>query len=97
PGVATGFQGAAALRAMPSSYNSAAKLFVNRFSAEVFYLDDKDSSAPVVDTDIGPRLQVAVVAVRAGRHPLRQRQPVDLWSRGRRGDHGCDRLPDVDP
>ena len=33
PGVATGFDGAAALTAMPSLYNSAAKLWVSRLSA----------------------------------------------------------------
>jgi hypothetical protein len=33
PGVATGFDGAAALTAMPSSYSSAARLFVSRFKA----------------------------------------------------------------
>ena len=33
PLVATGFVGAAALTAMPSSYSSAARLFVSRFSA----------------------------------------------------------------
>ena len=33
PGVATGFVGAAALTAIPSSYSSAARLFVSRLSA----------------------------------------------------------------
>ena len=33
PGVATGFDGAAAFTAMPSLYSSAARLFVSRFSA----------------------------------------------------------------
>ncbi|MGY4649503.1 hypothetical protein ACVWWN_003299 [Mycobacterium sp. URHB0021] len=41
PGVATGFEGATALTAMPSSYNSAARLFVMGIIPEVFYLDDE--------------------------------------------------------
>ena len=33
------------------------------------------------------RVEMAVVAVRVGRHPLHQRQPMDLRPRARRGHH----------
>ena len=49
---------------------------------ELMFLDRPP--ARLVDADDRSRLEMAVVAVRTGRHPLRQRQPVDLrawrWS-----------------
>ena len=50
-----------------------------------------------VDADRRPRLEMAVVAVRAGRHPLHQHQQLDIRPRDRRRRHRCRHVPGVDP